>query len=301
MAGIYVADPEKLSMQSTFPQFAEMERQYGSLIKAMQQAKKKLPPPNSSSKPKAMFTSLRGGMKELVESLIDQLEGDLRSNSRVVGLHRQEAGFEILLDNADASFKTDALVLAVPAYIAANLTEPFAPGLAELLKQIRYISTATVSLGYRRADVADQHNFNGFGFVIPKSENRKILACTWSSTKFDDRAPNDDVLLRAFVGGDGKEHLVKLPDDELTRLVQSEVADIMGVTAAPVVCKVFRWINGNPQYDVGHLDRVAEIEQKAGAIPGLYLTGSAFRGIGIPDCVKSAQSTVDQIFTHFQS
>jgi oxygen-dependent protoporphyrinogen oxidase len=148
-------------------------------------------------------------------------------------------------------------------------------------------------------DTVGQHDFNGFGFMIPKSENRRILACTWSSTKFNHRAPSDDVLLRVFVGGDRKEELVSLPDDDLLDLVQSEIADIMGVTARPVVHKIYRWINGNAQYDVGHLDRVSEIETLAGRIPGLYLTGSAFRGIGIPDCVKSALTTVDLILAQF--
>jgi len=303
MAGIYVADPERLSMQSTFPQFSEMEQKHGSLIKAMQKAKKnRQPAPSSNNKPKAMFTSLRGGMKELVSSLVNALDGDLRSGCNVVGLRHQAPGFEVTVDSPDSpSFKTDAVVMAIPAYTAAKLLAPVEAQLAQLLNTIRYVSTATVSLGYRRSDVAGQHDFNGFGFVIPKSENRDILACTWSSTKFDYRAPDDDILVRTFVGGEHKGHLVNLPDEDLVSLVQSEVADIMGVTARPVVHKVFRWARGNPQYDVGHLDRVAEMEAIAGNIPGLYLTGSAFRGIGIPDCVKSARTTVDQILAHFSS
>jgi oxygen-dependent protoporphyrinogen oxidase len=134
--------------------------------------------------------------------------------------------------------------------------------------------------------------------MIPKSENRKILACTWSSTKFDHRAPGEDALVRVFVGGDRNEQLLDLPDDELVALVRAELADIMGVTAEPVVSRIFRWTKGNVQYDVGHLDRVSEIETMAAAIPGLYFTGSSFRGIGIPDCVKSAVATVDQILEH---
>lgn len=300
MAGIYVADPEYLSMQSTFPQFSEMEQQYGSLIRAMQQAKKKRPPSSNNSKPPAMFTSLRGGMKDLVDRLISQLEGDLRSGYRVTGLRYQSPGFEIRLEQPDNQpLTTDAVVLAVPAFVAANLTESIEPRLTELLGKIRYVSTATVSLGFRRADTVGQHDFNGFGFMIPKSENRQILACTWSSTKFNHRAPNDDVLLRVFVGGERKDDLVSLPDDDLLDLAQSEIADIMGVTARPVVHKIYRWVNGNAQYDVGHLDRVSEIETLAGRIPGLYLTGSAFRGIGIPDCVKSALTTVDLILAQF--
>ncbi len=297
MAGIYVANAERLSIQSTFPMFVEMERKYGSLIKAMQASKKKRPPPShNNSKPPPMFTSLRSGMKELVDTLVNQLEGDLRPGCRVAGLRYLSPGFEVTFDQADGQPLTaDAVVLAIPAYIAADLLAPMAPKLAAMLRQIRYISTATISLAYRYADVLPQHDLNGFGFMIPKSENKQILACTWTSTKFNHRVPGDGALIRVFVGGDGREHLVDLSDEELVALVQAEIAEIMGVTAKPIMHRIFRWPKSNPQYDVGHLDRVAEMESLATSIPGLYLTGSAFRGVGIPDCVKSAMNTVDQI------
>lgn len=296
MAGIYVADPERLSLQSTFPTFAEMERKYGSLIRAMQAARKKRASNKTKGQPPAMFNSLRGGMKELVDSLVNRLEGDLRPGCRVASLQYLSPGFAVSMGpSAGRPLTTDAVVLAVPAFTAAALLEPVEPQLAAMLKQIRYVSTATVSLGYRRSDASGQHDFDGFGFMIPKSENRQILACTWSSTKFDYRAPDDKILLRVFVGGDGREHLVDWPDDELVAVARAELADIMGLTAEPVTRAVFRWPRGNPQYDVGHLDRVTEMETLAAKIPGLYLVGSAYRGIGIPDCVKSALTTVDQI------
>ena len=299
MAGIYVADPERLSLQSTFPMFAEMEKKYGSLIKAMQIAQKKhTASSHDNPKPAAMFTSLRGGMQELVDALVSRLEGELRPGCRVAGLRYLAPGFEVRLDQPGSQLlTTDGVVLAVPGYAAATLLEPIEPGLAAMLKNIRYVSTATISLGYRRADTQTQHDFNGFGFMIPKKENRQILACTWSSTKFDERAPHDGVLLRLFVGGDDGEHLVNLPDHELLALAQAEVEAAMGVTASPMVHKIFRWPQGNPQYDVGHLERVSEMETLARRIPGLYLTGSAFRGVGLPDCVKSALATVEQILS----
>lgn len=299
MAGIYSADPERLSMQSTFPQFLEMERQHGSLIKAMQQAKKKRRSAKASNGHRPpMFTSLKGGMTTLVEALTRRLEGELAVGQRVTRIRRRSTDFEVVLNNPMAqSIAADAVALATPAYVTADLVESFAPQLAVMLREIRYVSTATVSLGYRRADVIDQHSFNGFGFLIPRSEDRRIRGCTWTSTKFDHRAPEDDILLRVFVGGAGHEEVVGLPDHELFALVQREIAEIMGVTAKPVVREVFRWIKGNPQYDVGHLDRVSMMEQLAGNCPGLYLTGSAFRGIGIPDCIKSALKTADDILS----
>lgn len=313
MAGIYVADPERLSLLSTFPMFAEMEQKYGSLIKAMRASKKPTAlnsahnhngaGPSGGQRsavggPSSMFTSLRGGMQELIEALAAQLQGDLRLGSRVTGLRRLSPGFEVTLDSAE-TLQTDAVVMATPAYSAAGLLEPIEPRLATLLRQIRYVSTATVSLGYRRADLPT--DLNGFGFMVPKSESRQVLACTWSSTKFDHRAPADAALLRLFVGGDTKEHLVEtLGDEELFALAQAELRAIMGITAPPVAQRVFRWPKGNAQYDVGHLDRVAEMEQLAAAIPGLYLTGSAFRGIGLPDCIKSALTTVEGLMSQVQ-
>jgi oxygen-dependent protoporphyrinogen oxidase len=297
MAGIYSANADKLSIASTFPQFIEMEQNHGSLIKAMRQAKKQAPPRPANGTPPAMFTSLRGGMADLVEALVSQLKGALCLDSEVTGLQYHAPGFEVRLNTP--SLRTDAVVLTTPAYVTAPLVEPLEPELASLLRQIRYVSTANISLGYRWAEVKAQHSFNGFGFVVPKSENRSIVACTWSSTKFDHRAREDGILVRVFVGGEGKEHLIDLADDDLIRLVQAELASIMGVKAQPVVSQVFRWRQASPQYEVGHLERVAKMEALAGKIPGLYLSGSAFRGVGLPDCIKSALTTVDQLVSYF--
>jgi oxygen-dependent protoporphyrinogen oxidase len=297
MAGIYMADPNRLSIQSTFPAFVEMERQHGSLIKAMQVARKKGPPAaNGSSKPAAMFQSLRGGMAQLIDTLVDQLDGELRLGCRVSSLRFKAPGFEVSLAGPAAeTIHSDAVVLAVPAYVAADLLAATAPGLAERLKAIRYVSSATISLGYRRDELLAQTRLDGFGFVVPKSEGRQIVACTWTSTKFNHRTPEAGLLLRAFVGGDGQEGLVDLPDEALFALVKQELADIMGLTLEPIVQKIFRWPQGTPQYDVGHLDRLAETERLAAALPGLHLAGSAYRGVGLPDCINSARTVVAQI------
>ena len=294
MAGIYVADPERLSIQSTFPMFVEMERQQGSLIKALQRAKKQQPSKNGQSKPKAMFQSLRGGLSELVETLTRQLEGACHLNCQVTGIRYLSPGFEIQIED-EPPLTTDAVVLAIPAYRAARLVEPIAPQLATKLDNIRYVSSATISLGYRKDEVLPQHDLNGFGFLIPKSENRQLLACTWTSTKFNHRASADEVLLRAFVGGYAQESLVDLPDETLIALARTELAELMGITSNPIFQKIFRWPKGTPQYDVGHLDRVGEMERMTEKFPGLYLAGSAYRGVGLPDCVKSALTTVERL------
>lgn len=294
MAGIYVADPEKLSLQSTFPMFAQIEQKYGSLIKGMRAARQKSRANGNGKKPPAMFNSLKGGMLELVETLAQQLTGDIRTGCAVTHLQRSADGFIVTLESGQ-TLATDAVVLAVPAYVAAELVADMDADLAAQLRQIRYVSTATVSLAFDKHALT--HDLNGFGFMISQRAERQILACTWTSTKFNHRAPADGALLRAFVGGDGKGHLVDLPDEDLIQLVRSELQTTMGISAPPHTAKIFRWPDGNPQYEVGHLDRVAAMEARAAQIPGLHLTGSAWRGIGIPDCVKSALATVDVILT----
>jgi oxygen-dependent protoporphyrinogen oxidase len=193
--------------------------------------------------------------------------------------------------------EADAVVIATPASVAAGLLASVDGGLADKLKAIRYVSTATVSLGYPRAALGTR-NLDGYGFLVPAREGRSINACTWASTKFAHRAPDDQVLIRGFVGGEGKEHLVDVPDDELVDLVRGELHDLMGVAGEPKVRNIFRWPRGNPQYDVGHLDRVAQIEEATRAIPGLHLTGSSYRGVSVPDCIRQAQETAAEIMTN---
>ena len=293
LAGIHSADPEMLSLQGSFPMYAMMEKKYGSLIKAAREMRKNRPAPKPGQKPPAMFNSLVGGLGEMVDALTERLGGDLRTDVVVEKVEKSDAGYDVFV-NGEA-IRTDALVLSTPAFVAGDLVAGFAPELSEKLKAIRYVSTATISLGYDKSDVAGQHDFEGFGFLVPKSEGRRISGCTWASTKLNYRAPEDGVLLRTFVGGTGQEDLVDLSDDELVALSREEIASLMGVVAEPKVTRIFRWQKGRPQYDVGHLDRVGEMEKLAADVGGVYLTGSAYRGSGIPDCVKQALDTVDQI------
>lgn len=293
LAGIHSADPEQLSLLGSFPMYAMMEKKYGSLIKAARAMKKSRPKPQPGQKPPAMFNSLMGGLGEMVDALTERLGGDLRTGVAIENIEKTDAGYDVRVNGE--TIHTDALVLSTPAYAAGDLVADFASDLSEKLKAIRYVSTATISLGYKKADVEGQHDLEGFGFLIPKSEGRRISGCTWASTKLDYRAPEDGVLLRTFVGGTGQEELVDLSDEELIALSREEIADLMGVTAEPVVTRIYRWKNGRPQYDVGHLDRVSEMEKMAADVGQLYLVGSAYRGSGIPDCVKQALDAVDMI------
>jgi oxygen-dependent protoporphyrinogen oxidase len=296
MAGIHVADPERLSLQATFPRFIQLEQKHGSLIKGMlaQKAHRARQAGNGTGPKTSLFMTLRGGLRELVEALVARLEGDLLIGTRVVGLApASESGrYQLHLDDG-RTLPADMVILATPSYAAADLVEPMHPPLATELRAIRYVSTATISLGFRRDEF--EHPLNGFGFVVSAREKSRLMACTWTSTKFKQRAPDQHVLLRTFVGGPRNPDLVDLPDEALIQLVREELRQVMGVNAPPVMARVYRWPNANPQYDVGHLERVDQIKATAADLPGLYFTGSAYRGVGIPDCIQQGQDTAQAV------
>jgi len=295
MAGIFVADAEKLSMKATFPTFLAMEKNHRSLVLAAQHAKRHPPQRKEGAiRPAggAMFNSFRGGMTVFTDELAGRIEGDVRLGTRIVSIARSGAGYMVELDgDKPGRVEADAVLLTAPAYTCADLLEPLHQQLPEQLRQIRYVSTATISFTYLESDIPSSRPLDGFGVMIPGSEKRKILASTWSSTKFRHRAPPGTALMRAFVGGHRDESAPSRPDDELVALVRREYEELFGITAAPMATHIFRWLRGNPQYDVGHLDRIAEIERSTGELPGIFLAGSAFRGIGLPDCIRSAQQT----------
>jgi len=295
MAGIHVADPERLSLQATFPRFIQLEQKYGSLIKGMlaQKARRAEASRNGAGGDKlSLFMTLKGGLRDLVEALVARLEGELLPGTGVAGLARDQDGYRLRLVDG-RSLVADAVILATPSYAAADLVEPLHTRLATGLRAIRYVSTATVSLGFRRAEF--EHPLDGFGFVVSARDTSRLMACTWTSTKFDARAPGQHVLLRAFVGGPHNEGLVDLSDGELLSLVREELREVMGVAARPLVTRIYRWPGGNPQYDVGHLERVDQLEALAADLPSLYLTGSAYRGVGLPDCIQQGQVTAQAV------
>ncbi len=297
IAGIYVADAESLSLKSTFPRFLDMEQKYGSLIRGVMLQRRAGSGSNGHSangnSAPYMFMTLTGGLQQLTEALVARLHPEsLSVNRRVVALNREAEAYELTLDDGNP-IRADVVVLATPAYVTAELLREMDPALASALQQLRYVSTATVSLGYKRVEV--KHPLDGFGFVVPRSEGRKIIACTWSSTKFNYRAPEDHVLLRAFVGGAHAEYLAEQDDDALAGMVRTELSAMMGIQATPVLTRVYRWHKANPQYEVGHQERVASIDRLVGRHPGLYIAGAAYRGVGIPDCIQDGAHVADQI------
>jgi len=314
MGGIHVSDPERQSLLGTFSRFRDLELRHGSLIRGMLAQRRRTTEDEGRTArdgrgsspvvgPSSFFITLRSGLGQLVQALERALTGgQVVTGAQVVGLERggdksdrEGRPYRVRTANA-ATFEAHAVVLATPAFVSAELVAGLAPSLADALWGIRYVSTATVSLGFRRVDVA--HPWDGFGFVVPRRERRRVFGCTWTSTKFHHRAPPQALLLRCFVGGPGQEERVDLNDEELLTLVRQELAEIMGLRARPTLARIFRWHKANPQYDVGHLDRVREMYALCETQPGLFITGSAFEGVGLPDCVRQGQQTASKVLSY---
>ncbi len=301
IAGIYVADAETLSLASTFPRFIEMENKYGGLLRgvfAQRRAQKHGAPPRANGNgnpqtPVSMFMTLRNGVQQLTDALIARLDANaLWTNRRVVQVKRENDAYAVRM-NDGAMLCADAVVFATPAYVTAELVREMDSELAAQLAQIRYVSSATVSLGFKRAEIS--HPLNGFGFVVPRSEKRNILACSWSSTKFNFRAPDEHVLLRAFIGGAHNEALAEQSESALIETARAELRALMGIKATPVLAQVYRWHKANPQYQVGHQAGIAAIQTRAAQHDNLYLVGSAYNGVGIPDCIADGMRVAQAI------
>jgi oxygen-dependent protoporphyrinogen oxidase len=296
MSGIYAGDPETMSLGATFPMFQQVEKKYRSLVLGMLAQKRKraaapAPQNKNGNIPRSFFLTMKNGLGEIVDTLIAQSPDILfRNNARVESFRPQGRGWQVRLKSGE-EMAADAVILSTPANLSAPLLEDWAPRIAARLDQIPYVSTAAVVLGFDRNRFA--HPLKGFGFVVPHVENRKITACTWVSSKFPGRAPDDRVLLRAFVGGAVNEHLAEQDAETIKQQVRQELREIMGVTEEPLFCEVYSYKKGNVQYQVHHPRRVSEIEKDLIDFKGLYLAGSAYKGIGIPDCVKNGTENAE--------
>ncbi len=293
MAGIHAGDPEALSLRSTFPIFTDMEKTHRSLVLGMMKRKKQQAAQPSTGPRPSMFTTLAGGLQQLPNAIAARLHPEnVRLNCSVQSVSVEDDHYKLTL--ADGStLLADDVVFTTPAYVTAEILQAFDPALAAKLRSIRYVSTSTVSLAFRRSEITC--DLNGFGFIVPATEGRKINACSWSSTKFSHRAPDDFVLMRVFIGGAFSEDLAEQDDATLIDIARQELREIMGITATPVLARAYQWRKSNPQYNVGHSALINEIDQLTAAHPGLYLAGAAYRGSGIPDCIQSGVDTVAKI------
>lgn len=289
VGGIYTADPETLSLRATLPRFLDIEQEHRSLILGM--LRKARAQSGTSGARYSLFLTFDRGMEVLVRALTEAIDCKVQLNTRVVAIERH-SGFLIKTQNGE-TLESDAICLAVPAYVAAQLLSGLNLSLATELNRIKYASTATINFAYRRDAI--KHPLDGFGFVVPFVEKRSLIACTFSNVKFPGRAPDNHVLLRAFAGGALQPELFALDEAEMVRRVEDDLRELLGITAPPLFTEVSKWENAMPQYEVGHLDRIAAIENSAREIPGLALAGNAYRGAGIPDCIRSGETAAEHL------
>lgn len=295
MADVYNMVSSQQSILATFPQYPAFEARYGSVTRGVRSTARQRQritttqtAPSWASQP---FVSFVDGAQTLVDALTSQLSGDLRLRSAVDRVEYTPDGAYRIVQADGSHLVADAVILAAPARVASALLRQVAPSAADRLSGIGYASIGNAYLAFRRGDV--RRPLDGYGMVIPRSEGRRIDGMSWISSKWPGRAPTDHVLLRVFFGGPPTRDLMALDDERILAVIRAELADLLGVRAAPLFQRVYRWEDGYPQYTVGHLDRVAAIEA---ALPaGLYVAGSAYRGIGVPDCVRQGQESAQKV------
>jgi protoporphyrinogen/coproporphyrinogen III oxidase len=298
LSGVYGGEAANLSVRAVLPRFAEMERTHGSLGRAMLAARKKMLQPSGKPSP-PLFTSLRNGMQQLVDTIVPRLNPtSLITNARVQSIQREAIGWAVRVqpDPQSPGVRTthfDAVILALPALATAQILAACAPELSVELAAIGYTSSITVGLGYDRN--VRQSLPPGFGFLVPRSEGRNLLAATFLHNKFPHRAPDDRALLRCFFASSNAENIWELSEEAIVAIVRSELQQILGVSAEPLFARVYKWKSALAQYGVGHLDRLDRIERLRQQLPGLALAGNGYRGIGVPDCVRSGQTAVKQL------
>jgi oxygen-dependent protoporphyrinogen oxidase len=292
LAGIHAGDVNRLSMRDLFPRFMDAERRHGSVLRAFRQLRQ--PATRSGD---GAFYSLPGGLVELVDALVAALPPcALRLG---VAVDRITANGHFVVQTAEGEVCARAVILTTPAYVAASLVNSLDDELAALCNGVEYASSATIAFAYRRDDI--RHSLLGSGFVVPRVEKTTIMAASWVSSKWPGRAPEGHVLLRAFIGGARDPGAMRLSDDELRAGAGRELGRILGITGTPVLTRLYRWERANAQHEVGHLDRMAAIERRLAAWPGLFVTGSGFRGVGIPDCIADARATAASAATTLSS
>ena len=298
VGGIYTADPEKLSVKATMPRFLDMEREHGGLIRgAWKQAAARRSQDGSSSGARySMFMTPRDGLTSLVDALAARLPEDaVRLNSPVEQLNQKVDGGWTLLIGGDTAccVDVDALILTTPAHRSARLLADIDSDLAAQLDRIPHTPVAIVSLGYQREQIG--HPLDGFGFVVPHVENRKILSGSFSSVKYPGRAPDGCELIRVFIGGACQPELAELPDDQLRDIATSELRELLDIEGGPIFDHISRWPPIMPQYCLGHCELVEQIESRTTDLKGLHLAGNAYHGVGMPNCIHSGEQAAERI------
>lgn len=292
LAGIHAGDVDRLSLGALFPRFREVERTHGSLLRGFRKEAMSRARPPVEGDAGGVFRSLAGGLSDLVDALVRTLPAaSIRLRTPASSVAHNGSAYLVSTDTESVS--AEAVVLASPAFATARIVRSLNPVLAELCDQVPYASTATVALAFPRTAVA--HPLNGSGFVVPRVERTGILAASWLSSKWPGRAPDDRVLMRTFVGGARDPRGFERADDELVSVSLAALRPLLGIRGEPLFTRVYRWERASPQHEVGHIGRLARIEEALARHPGLFVTGSGFRGVGIPDCVADGRATARTI------
>ncbi len=299
VGGIYTADPEQLSLAATMPRFVEMERRWGSLIRAARAELDSAGDQESGAR-YGLFATLRGGLGTLVEGLVARLPADcVQLNSTVESISMHSDGSFAVGIRGTESIVCDGVIVTAAAPQAAKLVEGLDAEVARELGTIEYAGTSIVTLAYRREQI--DHPLDGFGFVVPAVERRQVLAGSFSSMKFEGRAPAGCVLLRVFLGGACQSELNARSDDELRAIVSGELRALLDASGEPLFSEVVRWPNAMPQYHLGHNERVAAIERGIERVRGLELAGNAYHGVGIPHCIHSGELAAERMVSTLSS
>jgi oxygen-dependent protoporphyrinogen oxidase len=288
LGGIHAGAIDRLSMRALFPRLLEAERRHGSVLRGLRHDAG-LSDDRSGPGPAVRgFVALRSGMSGLVDALVRQLpDGSVRCQHRVERIEVRDAGWYV--STIEHAFRADAVVFAGPAWSAATLLAPLDDQIGRRCSEVPYVSTASIALAWPKAAVA--HPLAGTGFVVARRHSDvRITACTWVSSKWSARAPDDSVLLRAFIGGAHDPSAADLEDEELVAVGRRDLGAVLGITAEPALARVYRWRNAGPQFTVGHLDRMRVVDDRLTGHPGLFVAGSGFHAVGIPDCIADGRA-----------
>ncbi len=294
MGGIYAGQADQLSLAATFPQLRQLELKHGSLLKGLTNRA-----PATSEPQYPPFVSFPDGMQALIDALVAQLDGvEILLNTAVTEISKQASGFRLQLRNTQYAINADAIILTTPAFVSSPLLAELDSDLANTLSEIPYASSALVNFVFAEADVPE---LDGYGYVIPRVEEREALACTWTSRKWHNRAPDGKLLLRVYIGRYGQADVTAYDDARLIAIAQNELKETLDINNEPEFHRIIRYPKAMPQYNMGHLDRIANIEAKLADHPGLFMAGAMFRGVGIPDCIASGETAVENAVNYLET
>ncbi|MCX8026807.1 MAG: protoporphyrinogen oxidase [Thermodesulfovibrionales bacterium] len=287
-SGIYAGDPSKLSIRSCFTKVYDLERNYGGLIKgfiALAKEKKKAGKKVEAG-PGGILHSFENGMYSMIESLRDVLGDRIKVSTKVVAIHRKSDRYIVYFEDGRQT-ESDVVVLTTPAYETSKILSDLDKELSSLVSRIPYPPLTVVALGYKNSDIKNV-DLNGFGFLVPAMQKRRILGTLFDTSIFSKRAPEGYSLLRTMIGGARYPHLAMLDDDKIVNMTIEELSDILGIEADPHLVRIYRWEQAIPQYNVGHYKILEDIEMALSRHKGLYLSGNAFKGVAVNDCIANS-------------